>query len=553
MGKREINKVIALTLFLDLFLTACSLDTTINTKEVRSWTNVSTNTEDLTRYNYQSTTKASVPTTEAYSQPTTMPSTTRAIEPSTNRQQGNAMIGNSQLTEAEMQLYTKKFSVSSGAFNSCLERIGSINIPYDYENYFNINDNTNFDYTPAVKAGTIIKNGKVDANTLIQYVLKNNADYLSEYGDSNYGSTTSSDVNKICREIADELNYYMAKNNLDLDLLEEKLQSLKVFLYSGFGKGVYISDNGIFKINVSDINDKRIDSHETIHLIQSASPRELRTNGYMNRLGYCYQTSKTSVNPYNFLWLEEIAAESLGTMDYLKQGKPSTYENWYDALVKLKTACFDGDFAIESTTLQKDISTLYDCLGATKNTAKNNVQKMLYTINIMTDTSSDNESAIFYNGLGKDNFRYDYYRQRDIYSSYNCSIALTKAQIFYSKLARKLSNKSVTLNEVFSVITFFEKVINEEARYNSGNNGVDRYLEDYCNIQQQFFKVLADQLGISTESVILLYNNYYASATKYNAVSWLSPSENKLFNVQFVPSKSAQEVFAQKYNYSNGR
>ncbi len=451
------------------------------------------------------------------------------------------------LTEEEQALYEKPFTVSAASWKNAVDKIGSIDVAYEYESYFNVPDHTDLSYTPGVKAGTIIQNKTVNASVLEQFVLKNNAAYIKEYEQYDDGATTPSFVSQMCRDIAKEINYFLAKTDVDLDLLEEKLQGLKVFVYSGWGSGVYVAAKELMQINKASTNDPKTISHEVVHLIQAASKREIDTNAYTKRLGYCYMTSEDKLNPYNFLWLIEGSAERLGTIDYLKQSKPNFYEKRCDALVNLKQACFDGGFDLELTTFQKDINVLYRFMAAQKQNAQNNIQKMLFAEEIMDVTSSDSEREVFFKSLGDQGFHHDYYKEQSVFSTYRCSMALTKAQIFYSKLAQKTADRPITLSELFSVISSFEYKTNISVYFLTDNDGVDDYLNEYCAIQQSFLEALAKSLGVSTKTMIALYSSYFYNSQQYSPVSWLSDAENRLFQVQYNNShkKTARDVLYQ--------
>ena len=153
---------------------------------------------------------------------------------------------------------------------------------------------------------------------------------------------------------------------------------------------------------------------------------------------------------------------------------------------------------------------------------------MFYAHNILLTNSPGQEGARFYQAL-KNVYQIELSgsETRIFEENLKGSVALTESKMFYTSLLKRINNKSISLNEVFSVISVFELEISRQTWYQSKYGNLEEFLEGYNIIQEEFFGVLSINSGISIEEIKHLYYLYNANYSQEGVdVSFLSDKEN---------------------------
>lgn len=336
----------------------------------------------------------------------------------------------------------------------------------------------------------------------IEEIVKNNIDFILQNGNN-------SDIH----------NYKDLKIVLAGGILGSKMSSSAYATYE--------MQNNIIKINMPLIlNDSgnlediltRLDqviSHEFRHVEQEPCVDE-KENGITT------STLCVDDNYYNFL--DEASAESslvnlgvINDLEYLKSDIFYSYEN-YRKLESQLFLCsmFDNDKKLSDyykAIRSHDNNGLLEFLGASLNTEKEELIRVIYAMNSITGNTSYLEEL-----TGKDSD----------YDSKDTSLMLDKIKYLYNITIMKYSLKSLInynlenkkdLSLEENVFLYYLVVSNlVDNSINCDNNVYSYYsdfLEEYQVLKNNYFRVLSKIYGVSTEAIDSIYLDYNNSEINY--------------------------------------
>lgn len=401
------------------------------------------------------------------------------------------------------------------------ESVKSIEVSYPYEDFF-CGEHINYEISKC-------NEDYLSIDELYNKVLDNNNKYQEEYNNDNYFATTNEFVYKVCQKIID--NYKKLEVNgvsLDKEHINSNLSNLKVFLYKGYNYGYYNPEQSILGINETLSNDEVNDviSHETIHVLTGSNKNELG-NGLKNKVGYLYSNDNNEINPYNWAWFSEASTESLRcTLDNDKE--PYVYAREIKSIEAMKLATFNPNNDIEYTLFSSDINKLYACFP---NLTSEEVNKMFYAYSIIFDSNIGQEGDSFYKVLENHGVVIEPGCYGNFESALRASIAISLSKEFYVNLAKRVDNKSINLNEIFDLISVFELELSRELWYQSKYLDLEYFLSSYCNVQDQFFTIICNNLGVSLDYLKQLYYMFNNDMILSNInISFLNDKENSFIN-----------------------
>ena len=336
----------------------------------------------------------------------------------------------------------------------------------------------------------------------IEEIVKNNIDFILQNGNN-------SDIH----------NYKDLKIVLAGGILGSKMSSSAYATYE--------MQNNIIKINMPLIlNDsdnlediltrlEQVISHEFRHVEQEPCVDE-KENGITT------STLCVDNNYYNFL--DEASAESslvnlgvINDLEYLKSDIFYSYEN-YRKLESQLFLCsmFDNDKKLSDyykAIRSNDNNGLLEFLGASLNTEKEELIRVIYAMNSITGNTSYLEELI-----GKDSD----------YDSKYTSLMLDKIKYLYNITIMKYSLKSLInynlenkndLSLEENVFLYYLVVSNlVDNSINCDDNVYSYYsdfLEEYQVLKNNYFRVLSKIYGISTEAIDSIYLDYNNSEINY--------------------------------------
>ena len=432
-------------------------------------------------------------------------------------------IVQTKLDEESIKIIRTEVTLNKEKLSRLISNIRKINVNYQYSDLFGSDialqryNSLNEYQSLATK---YIVNGKINKELIKETVLNNNKEFLENYSGSRYSEFDSTTFNKVFDIFIEGLEYIVS-NNTDIGQLDEKLGDLKILYSSGHGTGEMTDDNTILGINLKIVETyssknpnidyiRTVVLHETNHFGQIHSENERQQEGYSRNLGILYGWNDLKVNPLEYTWYTEGAAELLMTDQYGTDIEPTVYEHNIKSLESLTLSALlrsDVDeLTLAKLSYQTDLNELFKIFNCTTDAEKIEVINMMYSFDISLYQKQD-----FFNaykekyGKALDN-RYDYF------SSLHSSIAQTLTKNFYINLSTYLSNNNATLEDIFFNMSLFETEMSRLTKYTQSNY-IDEnsdFISMYCDIQQQFFEIVADYFGITSDEVEDFYNAYYA-------------------------------------------
>lgn len=424
------------------------------------------------------------------------------------------------LSKEDMDILNSQVNFSS--MQVFEESVKSIEVSYPYEELF-CGEHINYEVSKSSE-------DYLNIDVLYKRVLENNKEYQVVHSNDTYFGTTNEFVYSVCQKIID--NYNKLETNgvgLDKEHINSNLANLKIFLYKGYNYGYYNSKQNILGINETLSSDEMKDviSHEVMHVLMGSNNKELESSGLKSKNGYLYSFDNREINPYNWTWFSEASAENLGcSLDNNKE--PYVYAREINSIEAMKFATFNPNNDIECTLFSSNINKLYDCFP---NLTHEEVNKMFYAYSIIFDNNTGQEGYYFYKFLENHGVVISSGHYGNFESNLRASIALSLSKEFYINFAKRIENKSISLNEIFEIISVFELELSRELWYQSKYPDLEYFLSNYCNIQEQFFEVICNSLGISMDYIKKLYYMFNNDVSLSNInVSFLTDKENDFIN-----------------------
>jgi hypothetical protein len=312
-------------------------------------------------------------------------------------------------------------------------------------------------------------------------------------------------------------------------------------------------------------------SHEVEHLLQRVSTETKQALGVERAYGFCRIFPDLAVNPLYFDWFLEASAEKLAAALY--DSAPMVYATrigYLDSLIYAGMLRADvSPVDIPRLSQQHGLARVYEVFGLDTYDRQVEFLNMMWAINIIQESPEDFMGAYAQQlGHGPD-YEFSEDEQLALIIAMKNSICLTFSKYFYENLAGIMVGKSVSLADLFLLISTWEADLNyhitytDETRYDS----IKDFLDGYTGIQAAFFEHAAAGLGIKPEELRESYNAYNATiqAPRRNyvikglieeyadiAIPWLTPEENRVVAKQFsavaskktVSVRQATDIFA---------
>lgn len=410
--------------------------------------------------------------------------------------------------------------VTNEAYNQFVNYIDELKTIYNYESYYDV-DTALMKYNQIKDQKTkshAYSIEKLTVDALIKKVKSNNADYLEikkqEYVSAFYEEFSEEELKKICQIIIDTVNYYNNKGLVE-DINEVKciLGNLKIFKRTTM-TNAYISDDNCLMISPSMIKTLEIKvigskqdvykstiAHEVMHMLQKCCEDN---NKIAYSIGNSYKFDDMKVHPLFYNWFYEGSAEKLMTNQYSYQ--PVVYEYYINYInsLGLATVLNENNYVNqpEETTLKNSLEPLFNMFGCKDEEDKKEVVKLMYSLDIIETDTEDFVNAV--------NPEMTEEQLVNIKRDLKGSICETLSKYFYKNLAELVKNNKIPLEDVFYFITIFEAdvdshiVFGDEEKYNASVN----FVENYLDIQKNFFNFLASSNNYSQEEIEKMFDSY---------------------------------------------
>ncbi len=320
-----------------------------------------------------------------------------------------------------------------------------------------------------------------------------------------------------CDKMAPFLEKYgvIAPEN-DARLLSEKLSMLVLCEMDGFGYGAHSSEDNRLYLETNYYPSFRYDRtiiHETCHIIQSSSNAEQDFSGFAYRSGYCYCFSDDFKNqPLGLRLFFEGSAETI-TNTEVSSREDSSYNDCVEYLDMIKLATLlDSDAKWDTFECLSLYGTLEDVFAYFNcETEEDNIEvlNMLCAMNYAANMKFCNESFM-------DKYEAKYGtdikdREMRIRYMFNTSTVML-SRIFYSNLVDFLQDKTLTVDELFTLITLYEHKITSTC-FPFTEEVVVPLINKYTEMQSEFFNVFAQKLGMTVPELQAIYDSYFKNAT----------------------------------------
>jgi len=419
------------------------------------------------------------------------------------------------LSEKDREMLNARITISEEIASEMLEFLSSIEVTYLHSELFEIERalsqyaNMNF-RSPA--SNEIVRNNRVNAIDLYNRVLENNR---------NHPGNNQIIDNDTLRVVVDILTTMINEKldgeaSIDTNILDHTLKNLKIFEYFSFGRAYVEYHDSVLNINFRAIEDlqtlnpnenmlERIIRHEAIHLIQIDY---VNNDQFDYRLGINYSYNNLVVNPLYWEWFVEGSAEKLS----LKPGQePFEYYNRIQDIQTMVLATILNENTTPTTlaelSLQNDLEKFFEHFHVADQQGKEEIIKMMFAYELRY-----NENEGFAQNYERQNNNRFGIIARDHYAiQTKPSIAQTLTRVFYRNLTKTLVDNSMSLNEIYILISLFETEMNRITRYNDTNREQENeaFLENYIRIQDNFWEMISQENEFSKEQLKDLFTSYH--------------------------------------------
>lgn len=455
-----------------------------------------------------------------------------------------------------------KVSLSESDMSDIRVAIDNTDVNYEYSNLYNIDRALEIDKKNLFEKKTHtsmidLVNNKFDSNVLYNVIEENNKKYLSgdeisAYKRASYKELSSSKMKEYCDIITNTLNSEIKRNSeIDVDELRCVVGNIKMFS-SPTTSIAYVSDDDVMvvspnmvkvstMIKKSEYTESDVLIHETEHLIQKSCKDNINNK---TQVGVSKRYDTLDVNPLEWKWFYEATAEN-GMINNTGH-EATTYKTYLSYLKSLMfSVLLDKDVKLNDLSdinLQKDDSKIYEIFNCENEKDKKELIEMMYSIDIIQSQRED-FADVYLKSSGNDILK-DEDKLIKLQRNLKVSVCESLTKYFYENLSLRVNAGGLTFSDMFFLIRTFEGDLNshldcfDKEKYGDNKN----FIQFYLNIQNKFFKELADSLGTDIEKITSLYSLYeYGKNDKLFSTFDLDEKE-------FILNRADEVILKNKYS-----
>ena len=440
------------------------------------------------------------------------------------------------------------------------EFIASIKVEYKDSDLYNVSDAIDtYERMDLVESNsnTLITNNKINSNLFYELVVKNNTEFLSSDKTNKYNNIDQTRLKEIVNIISNHLNSLLEESNdIDVNNLDNNLKALKILEFKSFGNAFVDMDNPMLCLNFTaiqslqnqnpDINMlQRVIEHESSHLVQVSYPKE---DEFEYNMGISYSYNNLKVNSLYWQWFVEASAEKL-TLKKVSDN-PFNYVDQVKGLESLTLASITNVNEvdeIEKLSLQNDLGKLFELFHVDTDQEKQEIVNMMFAYDIIFTENDD-----FLEQYKATKGEMDLLSLYDYKDEVKPSIASTLTKIFYTNLSNSLEANPSSLSDVYLLMRTFETEMCRLTDYdNTSKEKINTtFINNYSNIQNQFFETLSTKTNMESKELkdlYYLYSEAYCDNAKFKTeedyqinadVEWLSEEQN-----EFLEHASKSRVY----------
>lgn len=434
------------------------------------------------------------------------------------------------VVQGKIQSTPVKFSES--AKDSFEEYLAGITPEYEYSDLYSIEESLALynkkNITSVEKHAYDVRvNGKLDADKLYKLVLKNNDDYFADgkHTKGMYNIPTDAEVKELCQWICEVLTEYgETYPEIDMDTTCCNLYDLKILNPISSLSNAHVNHENVFNFDkeqmdrnafIMDTDDvyKTTFYHEMVHLCQ------IKCDCFDNygdwRTGTNNDYESVNTDPLCWYWLTEASAEMIESSHL---GVPySTYKSYIGYASSLNyIAQLDENVGAEKVELlnfSADVEDVFKMFDIKTEEERLEFIKMMYSIEVL-QMDPEEFSEVYKEKFGVELKRSDENIESNQFAvNVKDDAILSLTKLFYRNLARQVARGNTTLEDVY----YLMRVWDGKLCYHTGCDEyffcaafLDLYKE-CTKIQDEFFRVLAEENGFSVETLVNDFEAYSMS------------------------------------------
>ncbi len=423
--------------------------------------------------------------------------------------------------------------------------LASYSVEYGYDELFNYEQaisGIRVDCTVSEhKFSALDSSGKLTKEHLFEIVRKNNAAYLDGMP-SIVEDIDDELLLRICEIIVDTINDTLSDYpDIDKARVYCNLGNLKVvekksaldFAAVEPGMVLHINSNtSTLASMLTESNMYSVLAHESMHIIQYGCSCE-SVEGCTRRCGLAFAYKDREQDYSDWIWLAEGSAELMASL--YANVEPMTYENMVNYILSLDLATMlDSSVPanyVETLSFYNDLDKLFSLFDATTDEQKQEIYKMLYSLEIMQMEPDDVKKAYqrIYGQEWTDEIR------DELNNRVKRPIVQTLTKVFFANLADAICDNNLSKNDFFFLMNLYESTINYHLRLDK--SGYDHYNEDfvawYGSVRKDLFACIEN---VSVED----YEQYTASdgsAKIFAGMKWLDQEKRDFLIAKFESNK----------------
>lgn len=423
----------------------------------------------------------------------------------------------------EADLAPVNINLSDSGLDVFEEYLDSITVEYKYSHLYNIDSAFSlYKASPFQKvtdhSHDVRVNGKIDVDTLFKRVKINNEKYLQEK--LLYKEYSDEKVREYCTYLAENLEVIFEKYPfIDKDSVCCSLYDLKILISPADMAYAKVNDDLVFSITeerlenvlakaLLDTEDPFTETfyHEMMHICHMACTDYEK--GFDWVVGVCRNSEQWEVNPLMWLCLEEASAEMMKS-DCLdcENGNYSSKISYVRSLSYVLSLTESENYQLEYIQCSYDTDEFFKLFGADSDEEKIEVIKLMYTIEVLQSSPTGFYEA-YRDEYGTD-LKESELAEEDLRLEVKNDILLAFTKIFYSNLARRMSEGEVTLQDMLYLIEVYESDVNAHtSTYYKNISFAKPFFESYIGIQDKFFEIIAKENNMDVEDVKISFDNY---------------------------------------------
>lgn len=453
----------------------------------------------------------------------------------------------SEFSAAQPQQYTfsaqpsQTVTLSSDGAARVMDVIAQQQAEYTYEDVYGLEEvRSRLDFDAAVQKHIYSawnEEGRPDGEYLTKLVLANNATYMESAPEFDQKQPEQTYIAELCAYIVQIVMQMQERYpDIDWERVSCNLGNLKILYDSGNLSYASVTQDMVLELNENNAvllemkegksGFSKVLIHEIMHIIQMGCACE-EIEGCERRAGICVYWNDLTVSYGDWTWLVEGSAER--AMCALTGAEATTYQYKIDYLCSMNMAVLLRD-DVQADTIQTlcfydDPQRLFDAFGAVTEAEKEEILKMMITIEVL-----QNQPVGFYEDMVKAGYedpRVEGSTPEAFSYSLKAAPCITLAKEFYENLLTVVQEQAVPIHDLFFLINLFEGHINQHLRCENQDRVAYNapFMESAVAMRETLFEALeAENPGLDAAQ---LYENYRIAdgQTLNGELAMLSPEE----------------------------